>query len=118
MARRTAIALLVTGSAGRYETFAFDDLGCLLDHERQRKDAPVAARWVRDFQAGQWRDAPAAYYVHGPALRSPMAFNLAACASREVAEALAAERGGEVLDFREVMRRSEAGVLAMRKGAP
>ena len=107
---------LVTGTAGRYQTFAFDDLGCLLDHEAALRDEPVAARYVRDFQAARWREAESAFYVHCTALHSPMAFNLAACGSREDAEALGAERGGEILDFQRVQRRFEEGVLAARQG--
>ncbi len=107
---------LVTGTAPRYQALAFDDLGCLLGYERDTPDAPVAARYVRDFQAPQWRAAETAFYVHGPALHSPMAFNLAASADAAGAAALAAARGGDVLDYASVRRRFEAGDLARPNG--
>jgi len=107
---------LVTGAAPPYQALAFDDVGCLLQYERSTPDAAVAARYVRDFQAPRWHAAETAFYVHGPALQSPMAFNLAASAAAADAGALAAARRGEVLDFPSVRRRFEAGELAMRHG--
>jgi copper chaperone NosL len=107
---------LVIGTAPRYQALAFDDLGCLLEYERSAPDAAVAARYVRDFQAPQWRDAGTAVYVHGPALHSPMAFNLAASATAADARALAAARGGDVLDYASVRLRFEAGDLTRPNG--
>jgi copper chaperone NosL len=111
---------LVTGAPPRYETLAFDDVGCMLAYERPASgNSPVvAARFVRDFEAGEWRPAETAWYVHAPALQSPMAFNLAASAGPAGAEALASARGGEVLDFPAVRRRFEAGDLPGPQGGP
>lgn len=48
----------------------------------------------------RWTDALAAFYVHGSSARGPMrAGNLPAFASREAAQAFAAQRGGTVLPF-------------------
>jgi nitrous oxide reductase accessory protein NosL len=107
---------LVIGTAPRYQALAFDDLGCLLGYERSAPDAVVAARYVRDFQAPQWRDAGTATYVHGPALHSPMGFNLAASETAADARALAAARGGDVLDYASVRVRFEAGDLTRPSG--
>jgi copper chaperone NosL len=55
----------------------FDDLGCMLEHERARKTPPEHA-WVRDDQ-GAWIDARATRYAKGA--RTPMDYGFASSAS-------------------------------------
>ncbi|GAO24386.1 NosL family protein [Alicycliphilus sp. B1] len=64
------------------------------------------AHYVTDASApagdggARWIDALGAYYVHGSSARGPMrAGNLPAFATREAAQAFAAQRGGTVLAF-------------------
>ncbi len=60
--------------------------------------ADVAASFVTDATTGEWTPADAAHFVHGSDAAGPMRDgNLPAFATREAAEAFAAERGGEVL---------------------
>lgn len=110
---RFAAGLVEAGADGGLSTFAFDDVGCLLAHVRGA-GGRVAARFVRDFREDQWRDAETASFVHSDRLHSPMAFGLAACATADEARALLEEYPGEVLDFRTVQLRSDAGSLVMR----
>lgn len=68
-----------------------------------RSAEQIVAHYVTDAtQAGdmRWIDALGAYYVHGSSARGPMrAGNLPAFATREAAQAFAAQRGGTVLTF-------------------
>ncbi len=68
-----------------------------------RSAGSIVAHYVTDAsEAGQarWIDALGAYYVHGSSARGPMrAGNLPAFASRQAAQAFAAQRGGQVLAF-------------------
>ena len=68
-----------------------------------RSAGSIVAHYVTDASgAGQarWIDALGAYYVHGSSAKGPMrAGNLPAFASREAAQAFAAQRGGTVLAF-------------------
>jgi len=68
-----------------------------------RSAGSIVAHYVTDAtQAGHtpWIDALGAYYVHGSSAKGPMrAGNLPAFASREAAQAFAAQRGGTVLAF-------------------
>ncbi|WP_404303221.1 nitrous oxide reductase accessory protein NosL [Alicycliphilus denitrificans] len=71
-----------------------------------RSAGQIAAHYVTDATApkadtgAQWIDALSAYYVHGSSAKGPMrAGNLPAFATREAAQAFAAQRGGTVLAF-------------------
>lgn len=110
---RFAAGLVVAGVDGSLRTLAFDDIGCLLEYETGEAGR-IAARYVRDFGAGQWRHAEAAAYLHSTELHSPMAFGLAALDTEADARALAGRYPGEVLDFTGVRARFESGNLVMR----
>lgn len=71
-----------------------------------RSAGSIVAHYVTDASApagdggARWIDALGAYYVHGSSARGPMrAGNLPAFATREAAQAFAAQRGGTVLAF-------------------
>ena len=63
-------AQVVTGAGQR---LFFDDLGCMLEHERAQGRAPLHA-WVRSEQ-GSWIDAQKARYTAGA--RTPMDYGYA-----------------------------------------
>ncbi len=93
--RFAAAAVTAAGEAHK-----FDEVGCLIDY---LADHPDAARlWVRGYRSGTWLDAKQAYFAYGPKLQTPMGAGLAAAATREEADALAAEWGGRVLRFDEL----------------
>ena len=76
-----------------------------------RQPQQIVAQYVTDAgrlpahtdrvnQTSRWIDARTAFYVHGSSAKGPMrAGNLPAFASRETAQAFAAQRGGVVLTF-------------------
>ncbi len=60
--------------------------------------ADIAARWVTDFETGEWVDADRAFHVHGSDALGPMrAGNLPAFASQAAAQRFAQTHGGRVL---------------------
>lgn len=87
--------------------YFFDDLNCLV-HFQQGEGVPpesVAGQWVTDFaHEGQLVPVEEAVYVYSPALRTPMASQVAAFASREDAELVLREGGGELLQWQEVRK--------------
>jgi copper chaperone NosL len=89
------------GVAPDGEARKFDEVGCLIDYLAEHPDGLPRA-WVRGYRSGGWHDARTAYYAHGPSLQTPMGSGLAAVATREEADALAAEWGGRVLRFDEL----------------
>jgi nitrous oxide reductase accessory protein NosL len=98
---RCSTALLVEVD-GRREYRFFDDLGCMLDHEREGLDgAVVVERFVHDFDAKAWIPAEDAVFVLGEpkSVKTPMGSGMIAFASREAAEDARRRLGGEVLRF-------------------
>ena len=97
---RYAAAWAPRGSArgGRH----FDDIGCLLNN-LTKHPAPEGARFfVHDYQTEAWLPAAGATYLVSTAIRSPMAYGIAAAATHEAAERLAvqyaqqgAQQGGQ-----------------------
>ena len=81
-----------------------------------RSAGQIVAHYVTDAtEAGgaRWIDALGAYYVHGSSAKGPMrAGNLPAFASRDAAQAFAAQRGGTVLAFGAI----DAAVVAQLAG--
>jgi copper chaperone NosL len=84
------------------KTFFFDDLNCMVHFEAGQGVASeeIAGRWAADFaQPGRLVAVEQAVFVHSPALRTPMASQVAAFALRSDAEKVRAEGGGELLNW-------------------
>lgn len=98
---RCSSALLLDRD-GRREHALFDDLGCMLDSERDGLDgAAVVGRYVHDYTTRQWGDAAqATFLLASPAkLSTPMSSGMVAHVSRSDAEQAQAKFGGELLDY-------------------
>ncbi len=98
---RSASAMLVE-RRGRREHLLYDDIGCMLDDERDGvADAAILERHVRDHATREWVRADAATYVlAGPdALPTPMGSGIAAFATRARADEANATYAGHVIDF-------------------
>jgi copper chaperone NosL len=69
----------------------------------ERAEDVVAARYVTDFDNGQWIAADEAYFVLGSSVRGPMrGTDLPAFSSRDAATAFATANGGEVAGFADI----------------
>lgn len=86
--------------AGRgAEVALFDDIGCLLEHERQNPDSKVVHRFVHDYATKAWVNAEAATFLWAESLRTPMGSGIAAFATREAAENARQEHAGDLHGF-------------------
>jgi len=94
---RFAAAIVAPGDGERFVA-VYDDIGEMLD-DAEAMSRPGAALWVHDFNTSEWIDARGAYYCKGGDLVTPMASGIAALPTRDAAERLVAEYGGEVVDF-------------------
>jgi copper chaperone NosL len=83
--------------------YVYDSVECLVNAAIAGEDITFDGSrglYVSDFAApGTLVDARTAVYLHSEALPSPMGENLTAFASRETAERVRAERGGELIDW-------------------
>jgi nitrous oxide reductase accessory protein NosL len=85
----------------------FDDIGGMLVHNAQVAD-DVVVFWVHDFDTEEWLKAEEAHYVRGDYM-TPMGFGIVAFAQRDRAGAWAAEQGGMVMTFDELLNTDLTG---------
>lgn len=96
--RPWATATIVRGPRGP-EPRLFDDFNCQVHYEQAHADEEILARWSHDSTGSAWMKTEHAFFVHSPALRTPMASQVAAFRDRSGAEALKGSLGGEIHDF-------------------
>ena len=98
---RCSSALLVE-IGGRREHVVFDDIGCMLDYERDKAGGytPVDA-FVHDHGTGAWARAADAHFLYADRERlpTPMGTGIVAFAGADGALAKQREFGGEVMDY-------------------
>lgn len=85
----------------------FDDPGCLLLDQIELKPAEGTQYWVADYRDETLIDATMAAFVVSDAIRSPMAYGIAAFATRAAADGALGELGGTVADWRGVLQEME-----------
>lgn len=98
---------------GRTAEF-FDDLGCLARSVRERPLEKAEAAYVADFETGQWAPAAAATYVHAPSVPTPMSSGLISFSARAGAEKRAAEWGGRLLGWQELLEQGRPAAAVGR----
>lgn len=91
-------AAYVTGDG---QPHLFDDIGGMLAHDHELAD-DVVVFWVHDFDSEQWLKAEDAHYVKGDHI-TPMGFGIIAFAEPDRAQAWAAEEGGMVMSFADLV---------------
>jgi copper chaperone NosL len=96
---RYASAYLYEVGDGRHASLAFDDIGDMVRHAAAHPEHAIAAWYVHDYTSEAWIDATTANYVYSADLQTPMAWGMAAHGTASAAEKMAAEVGGEVLDW-------------------
>jgi copper chaperone NosL len=72
---------------GEQRDLFFDDIGDMIEHERNAAGLQVLRRYVHDFNTAQWVDADAAWFVKSDQIRTPMGFGLLAFADESSARA-------------------------------
>lgn len=98
---RCSAAMLVERPDGRTHLL-FDDIGCLLDYERQHREERIVGRFVHDHGDGTWISAPAASYLMAESIRTPMDSWLIAFTTAELARSKQEREGGSLLTWREL----------------
>ena len=93
---RCSSALLVE-EAGERSYLTFDDIGCMLEYEKEHKPA-IAGRFVHDYSTGSWIAADtASFLIATPGkVTTPMASGIIAFADAAAAQAKQREAGGSV----------------------
>jgi copper chaperone NosL len=84
------------------EDHIFDDIGDMVLAHLQAQEE-VTAFFVHNYEDKSWIRAEQAHFVLSDEIVTPMLYGLAATATAEKAEALAAEVGGQVLTFEELL---------------
>ncbi|MBL9140699.1 MAG: nitrous oxide reductase accessory protein NosL [Phycisphaerae bacterium] len=84
---------------GQRAELLWDDIGCMLDWERDNPAVPVLARYVHDHGTEAWTDALTAHFVLSPKIITPMASGLVAFEFSDSAQAAHAANGGVVLSW-------------------
>lgn len=101
MEDRCSAAMLVERDDGRHHLL-FDDIGCMLDHERNGGAGAIVSRFVHDYGRGGWIDATRAGYLMSESIRTPMDSWLVAFSEPEAAAAARAAHGGTILAWPEL----------------
>ena len=107
---RCSSALLVERD-GRREYLLFDDLGCMLDVEREQLEGrKIVERYAHDHTTKQWcRAEQAVFLLADPdKLATPMGSGMVAFKSREAAESARTAHGGELTDYAGVVKARQA----------
>ncbi|MEI2650935.1 MAG: nitrous oxide reductase accessory protein NosL [Microthrixaceae bacterium] len=82
--------------------FVFDDIGDMIEHGRRAGVLDEITAWVHDYESEDWIDAPAAWFVKGGSVATPMAGGIVAFAGRSGAEQYIGDNGGELLRWAEL----------------
>lgn len=103
---RCAAASIAEPTAGHPEYLIYDDIGCMLFHERAHRDEKVHARFVRDYEARTWLKAEDAKYLRATAdkIRTPMGSGIVAFGTSESATQAQSKYEGTILDFGAVVQ--------------
>ncbi|MCK9494656.1 MAG: nitrous oxide reductase accessory protein NosL [Dehalococcoidia bacterium] len=74
----------------------FDDIGCMVGAIETAPPSASARFFVTEYETGDWIAAEDAFYVRSDGIRSPMAYGLAASATRLGADQIAEEVTGRL----------------------
>lgn len=114
---RYSSAALVDAGRGR-EYFLFDDVGCMLDYQREHGDSAFIELFAHDASTRAWLTAREATFLlaDSSAILTPMGSGIAAYADSAAAEAAQSACGGRILSYSELAAPRQAWVEA-RMGA-
>ncbi len=82
------------------KVYKFDAIECMVEYLKIKQADEMAMMLVRDYEnPKEWQDAIQCNYLISKDLPSPMGAGLSAWLSKENAEAVQAQKGGEVYDW-------------------
>ena len=82
----------------------FDDIGGMIDYHKEIPE-DVAVFWVHDYDTEEWLKAESAHFVMNEGQYTPMGYGIVAFGDGGRAEAWAAEQGGMMMSFTDLMAR-------------
>lgn len=87
------------------QAFKFDDIGCMLEHLKERKNRDDIAAWfVVDFDSRSWVRANEAALVRSNELKTPMGFGIVAFKDSAKADQAAGIYHGARASFAELIK--------------
>ncbi len=82
------------------KVYKFDAIECMVEFLKIKQSDEMALMLVRDYEnPKEWQDATQCNYLISKDLPSPMGAGLSAWLSKESAETMQSEKGGEVYDW-------------------
>jgi copper chaperone NosL len=116
---RFSSAALALGGRGYREHYLFDDVGCMLDYEREHGEIEFIELFAHDADTRGWLRADQALFLVTDSSRilTPMGSGIAAYADQAAAIRAQSEHGGEVLSYGDLAPLRQAWVEA-RMGGP
>lgn len=100
---RYAAALWVREAPGEERPMRFDDVGEMLQWQREHGEGLPISSFVWTYDTRLWLPAESAIYVHSAEMQTPMAFGIAACSTREEAQALAEAHTGQIQTYEDAV---------------
>ena len=82
------VAALRISEDGETRDVLFDDIGDMLEYEREQTGLTVVRRYVHDFETRQWVDARDAHFLVSDTIHTPMGSGIIAFAEQARAEAM------------------------------
>lgn len=98
--RHVAALRLSEGSETR--DVLFDDIGDMLEYEREQAGLNIVRRYVHDFETRQWVDAGSAHFIVSKTIHTPMGSGIVAFSDQARAQAKQKTDGGPLGSLAEV----------------
>lgn len=116
---RFSSAALIDNKYDQREHILFDDVGCMLDYQREHPDVAFVDLFAHDADTRGWITTDQATFLlaDSSAILTPMGSGIAAYATPAAAARAQSEHGGDLLTYADLAPRREAWVHA-RMGVP
>lgn len=117
--RFSSAAIVDAGTGRGREHYLFDDVGCMLDYEREHPEIAFIELFAHDANTRAWLPAhEATFLLTDPsAILTPMGSGIAAYSDIAAAEAAGAAHGGQVLSYDQLAAPRQAWVQDRMGGA-
>jgi len=103
-----AAALILQSPDGENRSVVFDDIGCMLDYQREHHEETVLARFFKDINTSNWLTIDQATFVRGDAVHSPMGYGIAACSTAAAAQNWVSGHGGSIQTLDQLLEKKPA----------
>lgn len=116
---RFSSAALIDNKYDQREHILFDDVGCMLDYQREHPDIACIDLFAHDADTRDWITTHQATFLlaDSSAILTPMGSGIAAYATPAAAARAQEQHGGDILSYADLAPRREAWVQARMSGA-